>query len=62
VGLGFGIALQRTLADEGITELRVPGVQLVIFLVVAGLVGVLAAVWPARRAAKLDVLKAIATH
>ena len=62
VGLGFGIALQRTLADEGITELRVPGVQLVIFLVVAGLVGILAAVWPARRAAKLDVLKAIATH
>ncbi len=62
VGLGFGIALQRTLADDGITELRVPGVQLVVFLVVAGLVGVLAAVWPARRAAKLDVLKAIATH
>ena len=39
-----------------------PGVQLVIFLVVAALVGVLAAVWPARRAAKLDVLKAISTH
>jgi putative ABC transport system permease protein len=62
VGLGFGISLQRTLADDGISELRVPGVQLVIFLVVAALVGVLAAVWPARRAAKLDVLKAIATH
>ncbi|HUR73297.1 MAG TPA: FtsX-like permease family protein [Sporichthya sp.] len=62
VGLGFGISLQRTLADDGITELRVPGLQLVLFLVVAALVGVLAAVWPARRAAKLDVLKAIATH
>jgi len=62
VGLGFGISLQRTLADDGISELRVPGVQLVIFLVVAALVGVLAAVWPARRAAKLDVLRAIATH
>jgi putative ABC transport system permease protein len=62
VGLGFGISLQRTLADDGISELRVPGVQLVVFLVVAALVGVLAAVWPARRAAKLDVLRAIATH
>ncbi|MBA3743545.1 FtsX-like permease family protein [Sporichthya sp.] len=62
VGLGFGISLQRTLADDGISELRVPGVQLVVFLVVAALVGVLAAVWPARRAAKLDVLQAISTH
>lgn len=62
VGLGFGISLQRTLADDGISELRVPFVQLVVFLVIAALVGVLAAVWPARRAAKLDVLKAISTH
>jgi putative ABC transport system permease protein len=62
VGLGFGTALQRTLADDGITELRVPVIQLIIFLVVAGLVGVLAALWPAWRAAKLDVLRAIATH
>jgi putative ABC transport system permease protein len=28
----------------------------------AALVGVLAAVWPARRAAKLDVLRAITTE
>src|SRR5262249_43988496 len=46
VGIGFGMALQHSLSDDGITELRVPVVQLVIFLVIAGLVGVLAAVWP----------------
>jgi putative ABC transport system permease protein len=30
-----------------------------VYLVLAGLAGVLAAIWPARRAAKLDVLQAI---
>jgi putative ABC transport system permease protein len=38
----------------------VPSGQLVVFLVTAGLVGVVAAIWPARRAARLDVLRAIA--
>ena len=33
--------------------------QLVFYLVLAGLAGVLAAIWPARRAAKLNVLEAI---
>ena len=31
------------------------------FLVISGVIGVLAAVWPARRAARLEVLDAIAT-
>ena len=33
---------------------------LLILLVLAALAGVLAAIWPARRAAKLDVLQALA--
>jgi putative ABC transport system permease protein len=48
------------LKNEGITEFVVPAGQLVVYLVLAGLAGVLAAIWPARRAAKLDVLEAIA--
>ena len=36
--------------------------QLVIAVLVAGIVGVLAAVWPSRRAARLDVLRAIASE
>ena len=41
-------------------ELAIPAGQLLIYLVFAGLAGVLAAVWPARRAARLDVLQSIA--
>ena len=59
VGVFFGWALVRALADEGVTDFAVPVGQLVLFLVTAGLVGVVAAIWPARRAAKLDVLRAI---
>ncbi len=61
LGLVFGVALQRSQADSGIEVLSVPYLQLFIFVVLAGLVGVLAAVWPARRAARLDVLAAITT-
>ena len=62
LGLVFGISLVRTLDSVGISELAVPGVNVAAFVVVAGVVGVLAAIWPARRAARLDVLQAIATE
>jgi putative ABC transport system permease protein len=61
LGLVFGVALQRSQADSGVEVLSVPFAQLVIFVALAALVGVLAAVWPARRAARLDVLRAITT-
>jgi len=38
----------------------VPVTELVVFLVLAALLGLVAATWPARRAARLDVLAAIA--
>jgi putative ABC transport system permease protein len=64
VGLGivFGIALQRSQSGEGLEVLAVPWVQLVVFVLLAGAVGVLAALWPAHRAARLDVLRAITTE
>jgi putative ABC transport system permease protein len=61
LGLVFGVALQRSQSDSGIEVLSVPYLELFIFVVLAALVGVLAAVWPARRAARLDVLRAITT-
>jgi putative ABC transport system permease protein len=60
VGLFFGWAMVQALHDQGITELAIPGSQLVIYIVLAGVFGVAAATFPARRAAKLDVLSAIA--
>jgi putative ABC transport system permease protein len=59
VGIGFGFALQRALESEGVTVLDIPVPQLFVYLVLAGLAGVLAAIFPARRAAKLNVLEAI---
>ncbi|MGY1606261.1 ABC transporter permease [Geodermatophilus sp. SYSU D00700] len=61
LGLVLGIGLTRSLADQGITELVVPGGRLAGFLVLGALIGVVAAAWPARRAARMQVLDAIAT-
>jgi putative ABC transport system permease protein len=62
VGVGFGVALTRALADQGISRLAVPAGQLAVYVVFAGLAGVLAAIGPARRAARVDVLRAVATE
>ena len=62
LGIALGSALVTALNSEGIDELVVPYGQLVIYLVVGALIGVLAAVWPARRASRLDILGAITTE
>jgi putative ABC transport system permease protein len=59
VGLLFGWALVRALHDQGVTVLSLPVGRLAFDVVFAGIAGVIAAVLPARRAAKLDVLQAI---
>ncbi len=60
VGTGLGIALVSALHSQGITDTVVPISNLVIFIILAALLGLLAASWPARRAARMDVLAAIA--
>jgi putative ABC transport system permease protein len=62
IGTGLGIALVASLRSQGITNTVVPIRSLVVFLVLAAVLGLVAASWPARRAAKLDVLAAIATN
>ena len=59
MGLAFGIGLMLALEDQGLTEIVVPWGRLALFVVAAAVVGVVAAVVPARRAARLDVLRAI---
>jgi putative ABC transport system permease protein len=64
IGLGvfFGWALVRAASSEGLGVFSAGPTQLVVILVVGAIAGVLAAVRPARKAAKLDVLSAIATN
>jgi putative ABC transport system permease protein len=60
-GLG-GWGLVTSLADEGFEVFTLPVVQLVIVAVAAGVFGVGAALYPAWRAGRLDVLTAIHTE
>jgi putative ABC transport system permease protein len=62
VGTGLGLALVSSLHSQGISSTKVPLSSLLIFLVIAGVLGLIAASWPARRAARLDVLAAIAAQ
>ncbi|MFG2066723.1 ABC transporter permease [Micromonospora tulbaghiae] len=60
VGTGLGAAVVEALKDEGITDLVLPWGQMVTFLILAAVIGVVAAVLPAIRAARINVLGAIA--
>ncbi|MCM0674282.1 FtsX-like permease family protein [Micromonospora phytophila] len=60
VGTGLGAAVVEALRDEGITDLVLPWGQMGVFLGLAAIVGVVAAVLPAVRAARINVLGAIA--
>jgi putative ABC transport system permease protein len=60
VGVGLGAAVVRALRSEGITDLSLPWSQMITYLILAGVVGVVAAVLPAIRAARTNVLQAIA--
>jgi len=62
IGVLFAAALVQALKDQGIDVFSAAPGQLVIIFVLAAFFGVLAAIWPARRASKLDVLQAISTE
>jgi len=62
LGLGYGAALVQALRSQGIDTTSFPVVQLIGYLVIGMLAGVTAALWPARRASKLDVLQAISSE
>ena len=62
LGIVFSFTLIKVLEGEGFNTFRLPVGQLLFLTVVAAGLGVLMAAWPARRAARLDVLAAIATE
>ena len=62
LGTICGWALVTTGSDSGFAKFALPLFSLIILLVLGALAGVLAGIRPARRAARLDVLQAIATE
>ncbi len=59
LGLAFGAAFVHALRNEGIDRLSIPWDQPLAMLAGSAVVGVIAALWPAARAARTDPLTAI---
>jgi putative ABC transport system permease protein len=65
MGVGLGVSLGwivvKALADQGLESFSVSGLSIAVFAALAIVFAVIAAWWPATRAAKSDILQAIAT-
>ena len=61
LGIAFAAIVSRPLADEGFV-FEIPVGTLIAVVILAALAGVLAAIPPARRASKVDVLRAVTTE
>jgi len=62
LGLVYGALLQKVLEPQGVTVLAIPGGQIGWFLALSVVGGLVAALWPAFTASRLDVLRAIASE
>ena len=62
LGMLWGWAFARALEEQGVNVFSIPVVEVLLFVVGSMVAGVLAAVFPAWRASRLDVLDAIATE
>lgn len=59
MGLFFGWAIIKSLEETGFTTLSIPVVQIVVYLFMAALAGVIAAIFPSYKASRMNILKAI---
>jgi len=62
IGVFFGWALVLAMKDQGLTVFSLPVLSLVIVVVLAAVAGVVAAILPGRRAARLNILHAIVSE
>ncbi len=62
IGTGFGTALVRVLAKDGTIKLSIPAGNILVLALIASLVGLFAARKPAKDAARMNILQAIATE
>ncbi len=59
VGLGFGVALTSAIIRNQGGVVSIPVSSLIVFVILATIFGIVAAVWPARRAARTNVIMAL---
>jgi putative ABC transport system permease protein len=62
VGAGLGIAMASSLHADGITATAVPGGNLLLYAAAAACFGLIAAIFPAIRASRVNVLRAVTTE
>jgi putative ABC transport system permease protein len=61
LGIAMGAVLIGVLADGGLSAFRLPITGTIVILVLSFFIGVLASIYPARRATKVNVMRAIAS-
>ncbi len=61
LGILMGVVLMAVLADNGVAAFRLSIGSTAVILVLSFAIGVLAAIYPARRATKIEIMQAIAT-
>jgi putative ABC transport system permease protein len=59
IGIFFGVVITAALGSVGITTLSIPGIQIVSLVLFGAIAGLIAAILPARKAARLNILEAI---
>ena len=62
IGILLGYAVILALHSQGLRSFTIPVTSLILIVFIAFAIGVVAAIRPARRAAKLDVLRAVTTE
>ena len=62
IGILIGYAVIISLRDEGLRSFTIPVTTLIVVVVLAVVAGIVASIRPARRAAKLNILEALAQH
>ena len=60
IGLFLGWAVVQALADEGLGSFTIPWGQIAVLVVASGVAGVVASIYPAWKASRMNVLDAIA--
>lgn len=59
LGIFFGWAILRALRDEGFKSFSIPVIQIIVYLALSALAGVVAAIAPSFKASRMNILKAI---